>query len=68
MVLMKHISGLLIHFLNDPFASEKNQLPRNREIDFIVYEGDTKKVVFERWDEAWRVFFLIFLNNSRPMS
>ena len=47
-VLMKHLSGNMIHFWTDPFSPEDERPTRHRDLEFVVEEGDTKEVAFER--------------------
>jgi len=56
-VLMKHISGNMIHLWTEPLAPLEEKPPRKRDEEFIVLEDDTKVKVFERWEEAWSTFF-----------
>jgi uncharacterized damage-inducible protein DinB len=55
--IMKHISGKMIHSWADPFASLEDRPVRDRDSEFVVKEGDTRKAVFETWNEAWNAFF-----------
>ena len=55
--IMKHISGKMLHSWNDPFASLEDRPIRDRDSEFIAGIDDTKKVLFEIWDEAWNAFF-----------
>jgi uncharacterized damage-inducible protein DinB len=64
-VLMKHLSGNMIHFWTDPFSPEEERPPRHRDLEFVVEEGDTKEIAFERWERAWDVF-LESLNRLKP--
>ncbi|KON29832.1 hypothetical protein AC482_05500 [miscellaneous Crenarchaeota group-15 archaeon DG-45] len=56
-ILMKHISGNMIHRWTDPFAPPEKRPPRDRDMEFTVTEEDTKTALFERWEEAWSAFF-----------
>lgn len=56
-VIMKHISGNMIHRWTDPFAPEEKKPPRDRDLEFIVTSEDTRTVIFKRWEEAWSAFF-----------
>ncbi len=56
--IMKHISGKMIYSWADPFASLEDRTVRDRDSEFVVRVGDTRKVVFGRWSEAWNAFFI----------
>jgi hypothetical protein len=56
-VLMKHIIGNMIYRWTDPFAPEEKRKPRQRDLEFLVKEEDTKNAVFEAWMNAWSIFF-----------
>ena len=56
-ILMKHISGNMVHRWTNPFAPEKDRPPRYRDTEFIVENKDVKRVVFEGWEKAWDAFF-----------
>jgi hypothetical protein len=56
-VIMKHIIGNMVYRWTDPFAPEEKRQPRHRDLEFVVMEADTRKVVFERWMDAWDIFF-----------
>lgn len=55
-MLMKHISGNMIHLWTEPFASPEKKPPRNRDEEFVVKEEDTKDRLRERWERGWEIF------------
>jgi len=58
MVLMKHLSGNIINRWTNPFASDEDKPPRDRDNEFVVTDKDTKKVVYDKWEKAWAALFL----------
>ncbi len=58
MILMKHLSGNIINRWTDPFASDEDKPPRYRDNEFVVTDKDTKKTVFDNWENAWAALFL----------
>lgn len=58
MILMKHLSGNIVNRWTDPFASDEDKPPRDRDDEFVVIGKDTKKTVFDKWENAWTALFL----------
>ncbi len=56
-ILMKHISGNMIHLWTIPFAPIEDKPSRDRPTEFVVNDDDTREKLFENWEEAWSRFF-----------
>ena len=52
-VLMKHLSGNMVHNWTRPFAADDDKPPRDRDGEFEIRPGDTRDSVFEGWEEGW---------------
>ncbi len=57
-ILMKPLSGNIINRWTDPFASDEDKPPRDRDNEFVVTDNDTRKTVFDNWEKAWAALFL----------
>jgi hypothetical protein len=56
-LLMKHLAGSMRARWTD-FPSDSDEASnRNRDSEFAIDEGDTKSVLIEHWQAAWRCLF-----------
>jgi hypothetical protein len=56
-VLMKHMAGSMRTRWTD-FPSLSDEEPgRNRDSEFAIDEGDTKRALIERWEAGWKCLF-----------
>jgi uncharacterized damage-inducible protein DinB len=54
--LMKHLGGNHRSRWRDFFDTDGEKRDRNRDREFIV-EGETRKSIYENWEEGWQVAF-----------
>lgn len=52
-VLMKHLSGNMVHNWTRPYAADDDKPPRDRDGEFEIRIGDTKDSVHAGWEEGW---------------
>lgn len=55
--LVKHIGGSLRSRFTNYLTEEGEKPDRDRENEFIIHEGDTRKALMGRWDEGWGKLF-----------
>ena len=52
-VLMKHLSGNMVHNWTLPFAADDDKPLRDRDGEFEIRIGDTGDSVYAGWEEGW---------------
>jgi len=52
-ILMKHLSGNMIHNWTSPFAADGNKPPRDRDGEFEIRPGDTRDSIQAGWEVGW---------------
>jgi len=56
-VLMKHVAGSMrARWTDFPSVSDEAS-SRNRDSEFAIDEGDTKRALIEHWEAAWQCLF-----------
>lgn len=54
-VIVKHVAGNLRSRWKDFLSSDGEKPDRNRDLEFVLQEGDTVESLKARWDEAWEI-------------
>jgi len=52
-ILMKHLSGNMIHNWTRPFAPDDDKPLRDRDGEFKIRPGDNRDSIQEGWEEGW---------------
>ena len=55
--LVKHVSGSLRSRFTNYLTEEAEKPDRDRENEFIILEGETRKTLMAHWDEGWSKLF-----------
>ena len=56
-VIMKHMAGNMRSRWTDFLTSDGEKPDRNRDSEFVIEPGDTRKSILERWEAGWRYVF-----------
>jgi hypothetical protein len=56
-IIMKHVSGNMLHTWVDPFTPTEEKPDRKRDTEFVTEEGDTTESIRDRWEAGWRALF-----------
>jgi len=56
-VIAKHITGNLRSRWTDFLTSDGEKPDRNRDSEFVVEPGDTRKALMARWEAGWGLLF-----------
>ncbi|HEV2855478.1 MAG TPA: DUF1572 family protein [Thermoanaerobaculia bacterium] len=56
-VLIQHLAGNLRSRWTDFLRSDGEKPDRDRDSEFVVAEGTTRRQLLERWEEGWRCLF-----------
>ena len=56
-LIMKHMAGNMRSRWTDFLTSDGEKPDRNRDMEFVIEEGDTRDRILERWSAGWRCLF-----------
>ncbi|MBM7578591.1 DUF1572 family protein [Jeotgalibacillus terrae] len=56
-MIMKHISGNMHSHWKDFLSSDGEKAFRDRDMEFVITDQDTKKVLMNRWESGWTLLF-----------
>ena len=56
-VIVKHIAGNLRSRWTDIFTSDGEKPDRNRDLEFMIEDGETKNVLQAKWEAGWQCLF-----------
>ncbi|HEY5885964.1 MAG TPA: DUF1572 family protein [Pyrinomonadaceae bacterium] len=56
-VIMKHMAGNMFSRWTDFLTTDGEKPNRNRDMEFVVEEGNTKEQVLDYWERGWQCVF-----------
>lgn len=59
-IIMKHMSGNMLHTWTNPFTPVEEKPDRKRDTEFVIEGGDTGDTIQKRWEAGWKALFDAF--------
>ena len=55
--IVKHLSGNMLSRWTDFLTTDGEKADRNRDTEFELEPGDTRKTILARWEDGWNLLF-----------